>query len=133
MTTTTNTNASLTVSYEAVGTYLSRLTADKVEEFKKGVFSSSQVELEKLWRALDTDFSVDTFNKVLGFNITQELFVDIDSLRRYLKDNGMEDLDKIKSYVKNNNPYADEVLDFMAGLVKGQASDIARIVEARLK
>ena len=133
MTTTTNTNASLTVSYEAVGTYLSRLTADKVEEFKKGVFSSSQVELEKLWRALDTDFSVDTFNKVLGFNITQELFVDIDSLRRYLKDNGMEDLNKIKSYVKNNNPYADEVLDFMAGLVKGQASDIARIVEARLK
>ena len=133
MTTTTNTNASLTVSYEAVGTYLSRLSADKVEEFKKGVFSSSQVELEKLWRALDTDFSVDTFNKVLGFNITQELFVDIDSLRRYLKDNGMEDLDKIKSYVKNNNPYADEVLDFMAGLVKGQASDIARIVEARLK
>ena len=133
MTTATNTNASLTVSYEAVGTYLSRLTADKVEEFKKGVFSSSQVELEKLWRALDTDFSVDTFNKVLGFNITQELFVDIDSLRRYLKDNGMDDLDKIKSYVKNNNPYADEVLDFMAGLVKGQASDIARIVEARLK
>lgn len=132
-TTTTNTNASLTVSYEAVGAYLSRLTADKVEEFKKGVFKTSQVELEKLWRSLDEDFSVETFNQVLGYNISKELFEDVDALRRHLKEDGIKDLDKIRSLIKNENKNANEVLDFMAGLVKGQASDIARIVEARLK
>ena len=131
MTTTTNTNASL-ISYEAAANYISRLNADNVESFKKGVFSNSQLELEKLWRTLDKEgCSVEVFNKVLGFNISKELFIDNDKLRRYLKDNGMEDLEKIKSFIKNNNPYANEVLDFMAGLVKGQASDIARIVEAR--
>lgn len=131
MTTTTNTTATL-ISYEAAANYISRLNADNVESFKKGVFSNSQLELEKLWRTLDKEgCSVEVFNKVLGFNISKELFIDNDKLRRYLKDNGMEDLEKIKSFIKNNNPYANEVLDFMAGLVKGQASDIARIVEAR--
>lgn len=123
----------LVLSYEEVATYLSRLTSDKVEEFKKGIFSSYQLELEKLRRVLDKECSVEVFNKVLGFNISKELFIDNDKLHCYLKNNGMEDLDKIKSYIKNNNPYANEVLDFMAGLVKEQATDIARIVEARLK
>ena len=128
---TTNTTATL-ISYEAAANYISRLNADNVESFKKGVFSNSQLELEKLWRTLDKEgCSVEVFNKVLGFNISNELFIDNDKLRRYLKDNGMEDLEKIKSFIKNNNPYANEILDFMAGLVKGQASDIARIVEAR--
>lgn len=132
--TTTNT-ATLTnlVSYKMAANYISRMTEDKVESFKKDVFSSSQVELEKLWRALDADFSVDTFNKVLGYNISKELFEDVDSLRRHLKEDGIKDLDKIRALIKNENKNANEVLDFMAGLVKGQASDIARIVEARLK
>ena len=133
--TTTNTTATLTnlVSYKMAANYISRMTEDKVESFKKDVFSSSQVELEKLWRALDADFSVDTFNKVLGYNISKELFEDVDSLRRHLKEDGIKDLDKIRALIKNENKNANEVLDFMAGLVKGQASDIARIVEARLK
>ena len=132
--TTTNT-ATLTnlVSYKMAANYISRMTEDKVESFKKDVFSNSQVELEKLWRALDADFSVDTFNKVLGYNISKELFEDVDSLRRHLKEDGIKDLDKIRALIKNENKNANEVLDFMAGLVKGQASDIARIVEARLK
>lgn len=132
--TTTNT-ATLTnlVSYKMAANYISRMTEDKVESFKKDVFSSSQVELEKLWRALDADFSVDTFNKVLGYNISKELFEDVDSLRRHLKEDGIKDLDKIRALIKNENKNANKVLDFMAGLVKGQASDIARIVEARLK
>lgn len=121
------------LSYEAVATYLSRLTSDKVEEFKKGIFSNSQVELERLWRALDEEFSVETFNRVLGYNISKDLFEDVDSLRRYLKYDGMKDLNKIKSFIKNGNPVAEEVIEWMVGLVKGQASDIARIVEARLK
>lgn len=121
------------LSYEAVATYLSRLTSDKVEEFKKGIFSNSQVELERLWRALDEEFSVETFNRVLGYNISKDLFEDVDSLRRYLKYDGMKDLNKIKSFIKNGNPVAEEVIEWMTGLVKGQASDIARIVEARLK
>lgn len=122
-----------TLSYEEVATYLSRLTSDKAEEFKKGVFSNSQVELEKLWRALDADFSVETFNQVLGYNISKDLFEDVDTLRLHLKEDGIKDLDKIRSLIKNENKNANEVLDFMEGLVKGQASDIARIVEARLK
>lgn len=132
--TTTNTTATLTnlVSYKMAANYISRMTEDKVESFKKDVFSSSQVELEKLWRALDVDFSVDTFNKVLGYNISKELFEDVDALRRHLKEDGIKDLDKIRSLIKNENKNANEVLDFMAGLVKGQASDIARIVEVRL-
>lgn len=122
-----------TLSYEAVATYLSRLTSGKVEEFKKGVFSNSQVELERLWRALDNDFSVETFNQVLGYNISKDLFEDVDALRLHLKEDGMKDLNKIRSFIKNNNPVAEEILSWMEGLVKGQASDIARIVEARLK
>ena len=121
----------LVLSYEAVATYLSRLTSDKVEEFKKGIFSNSQVELEKLWRALDADFSVGTFNKVLGYNISKELFEDVAALRLHLKEDGSKALDKLRSLIKNENKNANEVLDFMAGLVKEQASDIARIVAAR--
>ena len=100
--TTTNT-ATLTnlVSYKMAANYISRMTEDKVESFKKDVFSSSQVELEKLWRALDADFSVDTFNKVLGYNISKELFEDVDSLRRHLKEDGIKDLDKIRALIKN--------------------------------
>ncbi len=133
--TTTNTTATLTnlVSYKMAANYISKLTADKVEDFKKGVFKTSQVELERLWRSLDEDFSVETFNRVLGYNISKELFEDVDALRRHLKEDGIKDLDKIRSLIKNENKNANEVLDFMAGLVKGQASDIARIVEARLK
>lgn len=133
--TTTNTTATLTnlVSYKMAANYISRMTADKVESFKKDVFSSSQVELEKLWRALDKEFSVETFNQVLGYNIPKDLFEDVDALRRHLKEDGMKDLNKIRSFIKNNNPVAEEILSWMEGLVKGQASDIARIVEARLK
>lgn len=132
--TTTNTTATLTnlVSYKMAANYISRMTEDKVESFKKDVFSSSQVELEKLWRALDKEFSVETFNQVLGYNIPKDLFEDVDALRRHLKEDGIKDLNKIKSLIKNENKNANEVLDFMEGLVKGQASDIARIVEARL-
>ena len=133
--TTTNTNTAILVSsiYEGYANYISRMSASKVEEFKKGVFSSSQKELEKLWRALDANFSVETFNAVLGYNVSEEMFNDVDALRRYLKDSGMDDLNKIKSFIKNGNPVAEEVIEWMVGLVKGQASDIARIVEARLK
>ena len=133
--TTTNTNTAILVSsiYEEYANYISRMSASKVEEFKKGVFSSSQKELEKLWRALDANFSVETFNAVLGYNVSEEMFNDVDALRRYLKDSGMDDLNKIKSFIKNGNTVAEEVIEWMAGLVKGQASDIARIVEARLK
>lgn len=131
MTTTTTTLTNL-VSYKMAANYISRMTEDKVESFKKDVFSSSQVELEKLWRALDKEFSVETFNQVLGYNIPKDLFEDVDALRRHLKEDGIKDLDKIRSLIKNENKNANEVLDFMEGLVKGQASDIARIVEARL-
>lgn len=132
--TTNTTTATLTnlVSYKMAANYISRMTEDKVESFKKDVFSSSQVELEKLWRALDKEFSVETFNQVLGYNIPKDLFEDVDALRRHLKEDGIKDLDKIRSLIKNENKNANEVLDFMEGLVKGQASDIARIVEARL-
>ena len=134
--TTTNTTATLSLvscQEEMMANYISRMSASKVADFKKGVFSNSQKELENLWRALDANFSVDTFNRVLGYNISKDLFEDVDSLRRHLKDDGMKDLNKIKSFIKNGNPVAEEVIDWMAGLVKGQASDIARIVEARLK
>ena len=134
MTTNTNTATLSLVSCqeEMMANYISRMSASKVADFKKGVFSNSQVELEKLWRALDEEFSVETFNRVLGYNISKELFEDVDSLRRHLKDDGMKDLNKIKSFIKNNNPVAEEILNWMEGLVKGQASDISRIVEARL-
>ena len=132
--TTTNTTATLvSCQEEMMANYISRMSASKVADFKKGVFSNSQKELENLWRALDANFSVDTFNRVLGYNISKDLFEDVDSLRRHLKDDGMNDLNKIKSFIKNGNPVAEEVIDWMAGLVKGQASDITRIVEARLK
>lgn len=135
--TTTNTNTAtlslVSCQEEMMANYISRMSASKVADFKKGVFSNSQVELEKLWRALDKEFSVETFNQVLGYNIPKDLFEDVDSLRRHLKEDGMKDLNKIRSFIKNNNPVAEEILSWMEGLVKGQASDIARIVEARLK
>ena len=134
MNTTTITNPALVSSvYEGFANYISRMTEDKVADFKKGIFSNSQKELEKLWRALDKNFSVETFNNILGYNISKELFEDTDELRRYLKEDGLNDLNKIKSFVKNGNPVADEVIEWMIGLAKEQASDIARIVEARLK
>lgn len=134
MNTTTITNPALVSSvYEGFANYISRMTEDKVVDFKKGIFSNSQKELEKLWRALDKNFSVETFNNILGYNISKELFEDTDELRRYLKEDGLNDLNKIKSFVKNGNPVADEVIEWMIGLAKEQASDIARIVEARLK
>lgn len=134
MNTTTITNPALVSSvYEGFANYISRMTEDKVVDFKKGIFSNSQKELEKLWRALDKNFSVETFNNILGYNISKELFEDTDELRRYLKEDGLNDLNKIKSFVKNGNPVADEVIEWMIGIAKEQASDIARIVEARLK
>lgn len=132
--TTTNTTATLvSCQEEMMANYISRMSASKVADFKKGVFSNSQVELEKLWRALDKEFSVETFNQVLGYNISKDLFENVDALRLHLKEDGMKDLNKIRSFIKNNNPVAEEILSWMEGLVKGQASDIARIVEARLK
>lgn len=134
MNTTTITNPALVSSvYEGFANYISRMTEDKVADFKKGILSNSQKELEKLWRALDKNFSVETFNNILGYNISKELFEDTDELRRYLKEDGLNDLNKIKSFVKNGNPVADEVIEWMIGIAKEQASDIARIVEARLK
>ena len=134
MNTTTIANPALVSSvYEGFANYISRMSEDKVADFKKGIFSSSQKELEKLWRALDANFSVETFNNILGYNISKELFEDTNELRRYLKNDGLNDLNKIKSFVKNGNPVADEIIEWMIGLAKEQASDIARIVEARLK
>ena len=134
MNTTTITNPALVSSvYEGFANYISRMTEDKVADFKKGILSNSQKELEKLWIALDKNFSVETFNNILGYNISKELFEDTDELHRYLKEDGLNDLNKIKSFVKNGNPVADEVIEWMIGLAKEQASDIARIVEARLK
>ena len=134
MNTTTITNPALVSSvYESFANYLSRMTEDKVAEFKKGVFSNSQKELEKLWRALDVNFSVETFNNITGYNVSKELFEDTDALRRYLVADGINDLNKIKSFIKNGNSIAEEIIEWMIGLTKGQASDIARIVEARLK
>lgn len=134
MNTTTITNPALVSSvYEGFANYISRMTEDKVADFKKGISSNSQKELEKLWSALDKNFSVETFNNILGYNISKELFEDTDELHRYLKEDGLNDLNKIKSFVKNGNPVADEVIEWMIGLAKEQASDIARIVEARLK
>ena len=119
MSTTTITNPALVSSvYESFANYLSRMTEDKVAEFKKGVFSNSQKELEKLWRALNANFSVETFNNVLGYNISKELFEDTNELRLYLKEDGLNDLNKIKSFVKNGNPVADEVIEWMIGLAK---------------
>ena len=134
MNTTTITNPALVSSvYEGFANYISRMTEDKVADFKKGILSNSQKELEKLWKALDKNFSVETFNNILGYNISKELFEDTDELHRYLKEDGLNDLNKIKSFVKNGNPVADEVIEWMIGIAKEQASDIARIVEVRLK
>ena len=134
MNTTTITNPALVSSvYEGFANYISRMTEDKVVDFKKGIFSNSQKELEKLWRALDVNFSVETFNNITGYNVSKELFEDTNELRLYLKEDGLNDLNKIKSFVKNGNPVAYEVIEWMIGLAKEQASDIARIVEARLK
>lgn len=134
MNTTTITNPALVSSvYEGFANYLSHMTEDKVADFKKAIFSNSQKELEKLWRALDANFSVETFNNITGYNVSKELFEDTNELRLYLKEDGLNDLNKIKSFVKNGNPVADEVIEWMIGIAKEQASDIARIVEARLK
>ena len=134
MNTTTITNPALVSSvYEGFANYISRMTEDKVADFKKGIFSNSQKELEKLWKALNVNCSVEVFNNTLGYNISKELFEDTESLRRYLKEDGLNDLNKIKSFVKNDNPVAEEIIEWMIGLAKEQASDIARIVEARLK
>jgi len=130
--TTTNTNAKLVSSiHEAMANYISRMTEDKVAEFKKGVFQNSQKELENLYKALDNKFDVDTFNTILGYNVSEELFSDADGLRLYLKEDGMSDLNKIRSLIQNDNPVAKYILNWMEGLVAEQASDIARIVAAR--
>ena len=130
--TTTNTNAKLVSSiHEAMANYISRMTEDKVAEFKKGVFQNSQKELENLYKALDDKFDVNTFNTILGYNVSEELFSDADGLRHYLKEDGMSDLNKIRSFIRNDNPVAKYILNWMEGLVAEQASDIARIVAAR--
>lgn len=130
--TTTNTNTKLVSSiHEAMANYISRMTEDKVAEFKKGVFQNSQKELENLYKALDNKFDVDTFNTILGYNVSEELFSDADGLRLYLKEDGMCDLNKIRSLIQNDNPAAKYILNWMEGLVIEQASDIARIVAAR--
>ena len=130
--TTTNTNAKLVSSiHEAMANYISRMTEDKVAEFKKGVFQNSQKELENLYKALDDKFDVNTFNTILGYNVSEELFSDADGLRHYLKEDGMSDLNKIRSFIQNDNPVAKYILNWMEGLVAEQASDIARIVAAR--
>lgn len=129
---TTNTNAKLVSSiHEAMANYISRMTEDKVAEFKKGVFQNSQKELENLYKALDDKFDVNTFNTILGYNVSEELFSDADGLRHYLKEDGMSDLNKIRSFIQNDNPVAKYILNWMEGLVAEQASDIARIVAAR--
>lgn len=129
--TTTNTNAKLVSSiHEAMANYISRMTEDKVAEFKKGVFQNSQKELENLYKALDDKFDVNTFNTILGYNVSEELFSDADGLRHYLKEDGMSDLNKIRSFIRNDNPVAKYILNWMEGLVAEQASDIARIVAA---
>ena len=130
--TTTNTNAKLVSPiHEAMANYISRMTEDKVAEFKKGVFQNSQKELENLYKALDDKFDVNTFNTILGYNVSEELFSDADGLRHYLKEDGMIDLNKIRSFIQNDNPVAKYILNWMEGLVAEQASDIARIVAAR--
>ena len=130
--TTTSTNAKLVSSiHEAMANYISRMTEDKVAEFKKGVFQNSQKELENLYKALDDKFDVNTFNTILGYNVSEELFSDADGLRLYLKEDGMSDLNKIRSLIQNDNPVAKYILNWMEGLVAEQASDIARIVAAR--
>ena len=131
--TTTNTNTAILVSsiHEAMANYISRMTEDKVAEFKKGVFQNSQKELENLYKALDDKFDVNTFNTILGYNVSEELFSDADGLRHYLKEDGMSDLNKIRSFIRNDNPVAKYILNWMEGLVAEQASDIARIVAAR--
>ena len=130
--TTTNTNAKLVSSiHEAMANYISRMTEDKVAEFKKGVFQNSQKELENLYKALDDKFDVNTFNTILGYNVSEELFSDANGLRHYLKEDGMSDLNKIRSFIRNDNPVAKYILNWMEGLVAEQASDIARIVAAR--
>ena len=134
MNTTTIANPALVSSvYEGFANYISRMTEDKVADFKKGIFSNSQKELEKLWKALDVNFSVETFNNITGYHVSKELFEDTDALRRYLVADGINDLNKIKSFIKNGNSIAEEIIEWMIGLAKEQASDIARIVEARLK
>ena len=134
MNTTTITNPALVSSvYEGFANYISRMTEDKVADFKKGIFSNSQKELEKLWRALAVNFSVETFNNITGYNVSKELFEDTDALRRYLVADGINDLNKIKSFIKNGNSIAEEIIEWMIGLAKEQASDIAHIVDARLK
>ena len=131
--TTTNTNTAILVSsiHEAMANYISRMTEDKVAELKKGVFQNSQKELENLYKALDDKFDVNTFNTILGYNVSEELFSDADGLRHYLKEDGMSDLNKIRSFIRNDNPVAKYILNWMEGLVAEQASDIARIVAAR--
>lgn len=132
-TTTTNTNAKLVNSYEEfLANFFSRISEERKEEVKVEIFKNSQQKLEELWRGLDDNFGVDTFNFILEDNVSEELFNNPDALRRYLKEEGFKSVSKIRSFVKNDNPNALEILDWMEGVIKEQATDISRIVESRL-
>lgn len=134
ITTTTNTNAKLVNSYEEfLANFFSRISEERKEEVKVEIFKNSQQKLEELWRGLDANFGVDTFNAILEDNVSEELFNNPDALRRYLKEEGFKAVSKIRSFVKNENPNALDILDWMEGVIKEQATDISRIVEARLK
>ena len=133
-TTTTNTNAKLVNSYEEfLANFFSRISEERKEEVKADIFKKGQEKLEELYKGLDADFSVNTFNTILEDNVSEELFNNPNELRRYLKEEGIKTVNKIRSFVKNENPNALSILDWMEGVIKEQASDISRIVEARLK
>ena len=132
--TTTTTNAKLVNSYEEfLANFFSRISEERKEEVKVEIFKNGQQKLEELWRGLDANFGVDTFNAILEDNVSEELFNNPDALRRYLKEEGFKAVSKIRSFVKNENPNALDILDWMEGVIKEQATDISRIVEARLK
>lgn len=111
--------------------YFSRISAEKAEGMKKEIFAKSQSELESLVKALNENFSADTFNSALGDSVSEELFNDSDNLRRHLKDEAIFTISKIRSFVKNGNKQALSILDWMEGLAVEQASDIVRIIEDR--
>ena len=133
MTTNTNTAALSLVSCpeEMMANYFSRISAEKAEGMKKEIFAKSQSELESLVKALNENFSADTFNSALGDSVSEELFNDSDNLRRHLKDEAISTISKIRSFVKNGNKQALSILDWMEGLAVEQASDIVRIIEDR--
>ena len=132
--TTTTTNAKLVNSYEEfLANFFSRISEERKEEVKAEIFKNGQQKLEELYKSLDSNFSVETFNTVLEDNVSEELFNNPDALRRYLKEEGFKSVAKIRSFIKNENPNALDILNWMEGVIKEQASDIARIVEARLK